>query len=76
MEKLNQMVNFNVKTIKANHQGDCIGYRIKKESVDVTYIPDNQLHNETITPFDEFINFAKGINCSFMIANTQAQIYL
>ena len=53
------MVNFNVKTIKANHQGDCIGYRIKKESIDVTYIPDNQLHNETITSFDEFIHFCK-----------------
>ena len=31
LEKLNQMINFNVKTIKANHQGDSLVIELKRK---------------------------------------------
>ena len=62
LDELNALINVNVSTIKTNHQGNCIGYRIKADNCDVCYIPDNQLHNTSITSFDEFVSFCKGTN--------------
>ena len=59
LEQLNQTVDFTVNTIQSNHQGNCIGYRIKSKNCDVCYIPDNQLHHPKTTSFDEFVEFCK-----------------
>jgi len=69
LTELNQNVSFKVKTISTNHQGQCIGFRIIAKDLDVTYIPDNQLHNTTVTSFDDFVDFCK--NTSLLIHDSQ-----
>lgn len=69
LNKINQMVDFNIKTIATNHHGDCIGYRIKFKDADITYIPDNQLHNTSTTNYEEFVEFCK--NSSLLIHDAQ-----
>ena len=57
---INTAANVSITTVATNHHGDCIGYRFKNDKADVCYIPDNQLHNTTVTNFDEFCKFVKG----------------
>lgn len=62
LNNLNQALNLDITTIPSNHEGNCIGYRIKSKDCDVCYIPDNQLHNTSITSFDEFVSFCQNSN--------------
>ena len=55
---LNKLIDTDIKMIPTNHQ-DCVGYRIIGNNCDATYIPDNQLHNPNITPFDDMVHFCK-----------------
>ena len=57
LKELEEQTGIHIETIQTNHQGECIGYRVKHKECDVCYIPDNQLHNTTITAFNDFVEF-------------------
>ena len=63
--------NITLDQIKTNHHGECYGYRLKNKSIDVTYIPDNQLHytSEQKTSSSQFIEFCK--NTDILIHDSQ-----
>lgn len=71
LDELNSIFQINVSTINTNHHGDCIGIRMKGSDFDITYIPDNQLHNTGIqtTSKDEFVSFCK--NTELLIHDSQ-----
>jgi ribonuclease BN (tRNA processing enzyme) len=59
LDTLNKELDFTIECISTNHPGGCLGFRLKKSKIDVTYIPDNQLHNTTISSFNDFVEFCK-----------------
>ena len=56
LKELEEQTGIHIETIQTNHQGECIVVDKHKEC-DVCYIPDNQLHNTTITAFNDFVEF-------------------
>jgi len=68
-KELESLFNISIDIINTNHHGDCIGFRIKSETSDICYLPDNQLHNHTKTTLEEFINFCK--NTNYLIHDAQ-----
>tara|TARA_B100001121_G_C18699911_1_gene627008 strand:+ start:2446 stop:3261 length:816 start_codon:yes stop_codon:yes gene_type:complete len=69
INQLNNQLNIDITTIQTNHQGNCIGYRVKSKDCDVCYIPDNQLHNTSTTSFNEFVSFCQ--NSKILIHDSQ-----
>lgn len=62
LTKVCKTLDLDIQTIKTNHNGNCIGYRIISKAWDVCYIPDNQLHEPIFTPFETFVSFCKNTN--------------
>jgi phosphoribosyl 1,2-cyclic phosphodiesterase len=64
LDVFHSQFNFQLSFINTHHHGDCVGYRIKAPSLDVTYIPDNQL---SLLPsnkkqYQEFVSFCGDTN--------------
>ena len=62
LDDIMKLLNITINTIKTNHHGDCYGYRVKSDTIDVCYIPDNQLHNPTTSSFEAFKSFCNESN--------------
>ncbi len=69
LSDLNKLTDFNIESIKTNHHGNCVGYRLNFKDCSVTYIPDNQLHDPNITTFEEFSKFCS--QTSLLIHDSQ-----
>ena len=71
LKELKKITNFTLKQIQTNHHKVCYGYRIIDKNIDITYIPDNQLHytSDQITTYENFIDFCK--NTTFLIHDSQ-----
>ena len=69
INEIEMILNISISTIQTNHHGDCIGYRLKRNGLDLCFLPDNQLHNPQQTMFNEFVNFCK--NTKLLIHDCQ-----
>jgi phosphoribosyl 1,2-cyclic phosphodiesterase len=55
---------FQVSTIKLNHPGGSLGYRVSDGNHSIVHITDNELraHTPGATPFETFVEFCRGVD--------------
>jgi phosphoribosyl 1,2-cyclic phosphodiesterase len=67
LDTFHSQFNYQLTYIQTHHHGDCVGYRIQAPSLDITYIPDNQLSllPENRLEYQAFVTFC--LNTNIMI---------
>lgn len=59
IQEIEEISKVSISCIQTNHHGECYGFRFNHMTIDITYIPDNQLHDTNHASFNSMVTFCR-----------------